>query len=102
MLAPQQNGLREAMDIASARASESDAKTFAVRVQEMLDSLEVDLAAMIRDVQASCDGVRQGIGSSTTAFSSIRTRSEQLAGMSKDARQGASELARATEEFAKS
>src|SRR5262252_4705617 len=55
MLAPQQNGLREAMDIASARASETDAKTFAVRVQEMLDSLEVDLAAMIRDMQAACD-----------------------------------------------
>src|SRR5215470_2984764 len=102
MLAPAQNGLREANDLASTRASETDAKTFAVRVQEMLDSLEVDLAAMIRDVQAACDGVRHGIRSSSTALSSIRTRSEQLAGMSREARQGASELAGATEDFAKS
>jgi len=59
MLAPQQNGLREAMDIASARGSETDAKSFAVGVQEMLDSLEVDLAAMIRDVRPATRNPRQ-------------------------------------------
>ena len=40
-------------------SSETNAKTFAVRVQEMLDSLGIDLAAMIRDVRPATRNPRQ-------------------------------------------
>jgi methyl-accepting chemotaxis protein len=100
--AADQNSVAPPVPPAKTSSAEADGKAYAARVQKMLHTLEVDLAAMIRDVQIACDGVREGVRLSSDSLSAIRSRSEQLTAMAGDARQGASALAKATEEFAKS
>jgi methyl-accepting chemotaxis protein len=69
-------------------------------IRETIDLLEADLAAMIRDVQHTAGEVRQGVQASSHALAAIRSRSEVLAGKTRNAKDGATQLAAATEEFA--
>ena len=69
-------------------------------IRETIDLLEADLAAMIRDVQHTAGEVRQGVQASSHALAAIRSRSEALAGKTRNAKDGATQLAAATEEFA--
>ena len=71
-------------------------------IRESIDLLEADLAAMIRDVQHATGSVREGVQASSQALAVIRARSEALAGKSRDAKDGAIQLAATTEEFAAS
>jgi methyl-accepting chemotaxis protein len=71
-------------------------------IRETIDLIEVDLAAMIRDVQRASDAVRGGTRATSDMLGAIRGQSEQLAGMAGKATEGATHLATATEEFAKS
>ena len=71
-------------------------------IRETIDLIEVDLNAMIRDVQRAADAVRGGTRSSAETLGAIRAQSEQLAAMATQATEGAAHLASATEEFAKS
>lgn len=70
--------------------------------RETIDLLESDLALMIQDVQRASGAVRTGIRASNEAIGAIRSRSEKLATLSRDARQDATQLAAATEEFSHS
>lgn len=84
---------------ASAPASyESDVEA----IRETIDLMEADLAAMIRDVQQTAGAVRQGVQASSQAFVAIRERSAALADDTRAAKDGALQLATATEEFATS
>ena len=71
-------------------------------IRETIDLLEADLVAMIRAVQAAANDVHEGTTASATGLDSIRKRSEQLAGLSRGAKEDTSQLATATEEFAAS
>ncbi len=71
-------------------------------VREMIDLLEADLAAMIRDVHSSSAAVRKGIQSSAQALATIREHSEVLAAKSTSAKDDSIRLATATEEFSSS
>jgi methyl-accepting chemotaxis protein len=71
-------------------------------VHETIDLLEADLAAMIRDVHRTADAVRHGVQASSLALSGIRERSEALAGQTRVAKEDATQLAAAAEEFASS
>jgi methyl-accepting chemotaxis protein len=71
-------------------------------IRETIDLLEADLASMIRDVQHTAGEVREGVQASFQALAAIRERSEALAGKTRDAKEGAIQLATATEEFAAS
>jgi methyl-accepting chemotaxis protein len=71
-------------------------------IRESIDLIEVDLAAMIRDVQRASDAVRGGTRATADLLGAISARSEQLAAMAGQATEGATHLATATEEFAKS
>src|SRR5262245_60110170 len=81
-------------------AAGSETRLAAIR--ETIDLIEVDLAAMIRDVQCAADAVRGGARTGAETLGAIRVQSEQLAGMATQASEGAAHLASATEEFAKS
>lgn len=81
-------------------ATPSAAPSTATR--ETIDLLESDLALMIQDVQRASGAVRTGIRASNEAIGAIRSRSEKLATLSRDARQDATQLAAATEEFSHS
>jgi methyl-accepting chemotaxis protein len=71
-------------------------------IRETIDLLEADLTAVIRDVAQAADGVRNGTQLSGEALAAIRTRSDALATLARDATGGALQLANATEEFAQS
>jgi methyl-accepting chemotaxis protein len=71
-------------------------------IRESIDLIEVDLAAMIRDVQRASDAVRGGTRATADLLGAISAQSEQLAAMAGRATEGAAHLATATEEFAKS
>ena len=71
-------------------------------IRETIGLLEADLVAMIRAVQAAANSVHEGTTASVKGLDAIRERSEHLAKLSRDARQDASQLAIATEEFAAS
>lgn len=71
-------------------------------IRETIDLLEADLTAVIRDVAQAADGVRSGTQLSGEALAAIRTRSDALATLARDATGGAVQLANATEEFAQS
>jgi methyl-accepting chemotaxis protein len=70
-------------------------------IRETIDLIEVDLAAMIKDVQRAADAVRGETRTSTETLGAIRLQSEQIAAMATQATEGAAHLASATEEFAK-
>jgi methyl-accepting chemotaxis protein len=71
-------------------------------IRETIDLLEADFVAMMRGVQGAADAVQKGTASSSRVLLAIGTRSEQLAGLSREATLDASQLAAATEEFAAS
>jgi methyl-accepting chemotaxis protein len=71
-------------------------------IRETIDLLEADLVAMIRGVQAAANSVHEGTTASAAGLDAIRQRSEHLAKLSRDAKNDASQLAAATEEFAAS
>lgn len=71
-------------------------------IRETIDLLEADLAAMIRDVQNATSVVRQGVQASSQALATIRERNEVLVGKTRSAKDGATQLATTTEEFAAS
>ena len=71
-------------------------------IRETIDLIEVDLAAMIKDVQRAADAVRGETRTSAETLGAIRLQSEQVAAMATQATEGAAHLANATEEFAKS
>jgi methyl-accepting chemotaxis protein len=86
--------------VPEASIDQSQARMAAIR--ESIDLIEVDLAAMIRDVQRASDAVRGGTRATADMLGAIRGQSEQLATMAGQATEGATHLATATEEFAKS
>ncbi len=71
-------------------------------IRETIDLIEVDLAAMIRDVQRASDAVRGGTRTTADMLGAIHGQSEQLAAMAGQSTENALHLAAATEEFAKS
>jgi methyl-accepting chemotaxis protein len=71
-------------------------------IRETIDLVEADVAALIRDVLQACHTVRRGTQSSVEGLGEIRKHSESLAAKSRDAEQGAAQLANAIEEFAHS
>ncbi|MBV8836215.1 MAG: hypothetical protein JO000_06740, partial [Alphaproteobacteria bacterium] len=79
---------------------QSQARLAAIR--ETIDLIEVDLAAMIRDVHRATDAVRAGTRASADMLGAIRQQSEQLAAKATQSTENATHLAGATEEFAKS
>jgi methyl-accepting chemotaxis protein len=79
---------------------QSEARLAAIR--ETIDLIEVDLAAMIRDVHRAADAVRGGTRASADMLGAIRQQSEQLAAQATQSTENATHLASATEEFAKS
>jgi methyl-accepting chemotaxis protein len=78
------------------------AQTKMVAIRETIDLIEVDLAAMIRDVLRASDAVRAGTRESAGILGAIRGQSETLAAMTTQATENAAHLATATEEFAES
>ena len=79
---------------------QSQARLAAIR--ETIDLIEVDLAAMIRDVQCASDAVRGGTRATADMLGAIHAQSGQLAAMAAQSTENALHLADATEEFAKS
>src|ERR1043165_9926809 len=79
---------------------QSQARLAAIR--ETIDLIEVDLAAMIRDVQRASDAVRGGTRATAEMLGTIHAQSEQLAALAGQSPENAHHLADATEEFAKS
>ena len=79
---------------------QSQARLAAIR--ETIDLIEVDLAAMIRDVQRASDAVRGGTRASAEMLGTIHAQSEQLAALAGQSTENAHHLTDATEEFAKS
>ncbi len=71
-------------------------------LRETIDLLEADLVSMIGAVQHAAHSVQQGTGATAQALAAIRQRSEALAKQSRVAKDDASQLAAATEEFAAS
>jgi methyl-accepting chemotaxis protein len=71
-------------------------------IRETISLLEADLVAMIRAVQAAANSVHEGTTASVQVLDAIRQHSEQLAALSRDAKEDISQLAIATEEFAAS
>ncbi|MBV8840995.1 MAG: PilZ domain-containing protein [Alphaproteobacteria bacterium] len=86
--------------LAPAATDQSQARLAAIR--ETIDLIEVDLAAMIRDVHRATDAVRAGTRASADMLGAIHQQSEQLAAKATQSTENATHLAGATEEFAKS
>jgi len=86
---------------ALAAPSPSTAGNAQATIRETIDLLELDLGAMISAVGKAADVVRQGARSSSESFGAIRTRSEQLAAKSQDAKRDTQQFAQATEELAR-
>jgi methyl-accepting chemotaxis protein len=86
--------------VPEAAIDESRVRMAAIR--ETIDLIEVDLAAMIRDVQRASAAVRDGTRATADMLGAISGQSEQLATLAGQATEGATHLATATEEFAKS
>jgi len=71
-------------------------------IRETIDLLEVDLSAMIRDVERAAAAVRGGASASAEAITAIRASTEILAAKSQDAKRDADQVAGATHELAQS
>ena len=74
----------------------------ATSIRETIDLLELDLGAMIREVERAAASVRAGAGASAQALTAIRASSESLAAKSQDAKRDADLVAGATAELAQS
>ncbi|MGH8713757.1 MAG: methyl-accepting chemotaxis protein [Casimicrobiaceae bacterium] len=71
-------------------------------IRETIDLLELDLSAMIREVEHAAASVRGGASASAQALAAIRASTETLAAKSQDAKRDAEQVAGATEELAQS
>src|SRR5258708_37546584 len=91
----------ESLPIAPDAGSEP-LQTKMVAIRETIDLIEIDLAAMIRDVLRASDAVRGGTRDTAAILGAISGQSEQLATMTTQATENAAHLATATEEFAQS
>ncbi len=85
-----------------APAAPPPATNIATSIRETIDLLELDLAAMIREVAQAAASVRGGAGASAEALAAIRARTEILAAKSQDAKRDAERVAGATIELAQS
>ena len=74
----------------------------ATSIRETIDLLELDLSAMIREVEQAAASVRGGASASAQALAAIRASTETLADKSQDAKRDADQVAGATEELAQS
>jgi methyl-accepting chemotaxis protein len=79
-----------------------ESQTRLAAIRETIDLIEIDLAAMIRDVQRAADAVRGGTRATSDVLGRIGDQSEQLAALTGQATDNATQLASATEEFAHS
>lgn len=70
--------------------------------RETIDLLELDLIAMIREVEQAAASVRGGASASVEALAAIRTSTETLVAKSQDAKRDADLFAGATVELAQS
>ena len=87
---------------ASPSPTASIGATSATSIRETIDLLELDLSAMIREVERAADSVRGGASASAQALAAIRASTETLAAKSQDAKRDAEQVAGATEELAQS
>ena len=74
----------------------------ATTIRETIDLLELDLGAMIREVERAAASVRGGASASAEALAAIRVNTETLAAKSQDAKRDADQVAGATVELAQS
>src|SRR5271167_3520057 len=74
----------------------------ATSIREIIDLLELDLSAMIREVARAAASVRGGASASAEALAAIRARTEILAAKSQDAKRDADNVAGATVELVQS
>ena len=78
------------------------AMSTATSIREIIDLLELDLSAMIREVARAAASVRGGASASAEALTAIRARTEILAAKSQDAKRDADNVAGATVELVQS
>ena len=83
-------------------AAEAAATNTATSIRETIDLLELDLSAMILEVERAAASVRGGASASAEALASIRASTETLAAKSQDAKRDADQFAGATLELAQS
>ena len=83
-------------------AAEPAGASNATSNRETIDLLELDLIAMIREVEQAAASVRGGASASVDALAAIRASTETLAAKSQDAKRDADQVAGATVELAQS
>lgn len=81
-------------------APERGTASSATTIRETIDLLELDLSAMIGEVERAAASVRGGASASAEALASIRASTESLAAKSQDAKRDAEQVAGATFELA--
>jgi methyl-accepting chemotaxis protein len=82
--------------------AEPAGRSSATSIRETIDLLELDLSAMIRQVEQAAAAVRGGASASAEALTAIRSSTETLAAKSQDAKRDANQVAGATHELAQS
>jgi methyl-accepting chemotaxis protein len=83
-------------------AVEPGSNNSATSIRETIDLLELDLSAMIREVERAAASVRGGASATAEALTAIRARTEGLSAKSQDAKRDADQVAGATFELAQS
>jgi len=83
-------------------AAKPESPSSATSIRETIDLLELDLGAMIREVERAAAAVRGGASASVEALTAIRSSTETLAAKSQDAKRDADQVAGATHELAQS
>jgi methyl-accepting chemotaxis protein len=71
-------------------------------IRETIDLLELDLSAMIREVERAAISFHGGVSASTEALAAIRASTETLGAKSQDAKRDATQVADSTFELAQS
>lgn len=92
----------EALPIARPVAVAEPGASNAASIREIIDLLELDLSAMIRDVSVAAGSVRSGTNAAAEALTAIQARTEALASQSLTAKRDADQVADATVELAQS
>src|SRR5664279_3700631 len=83
-------------------AAKPESPSSATSIRETIDLLELDLSAMIREVERAAAAVRGGASASAEALTAIRSSTEIIAAKSRDANRNADQVAGATYELAQS
>jgi len=81
-------------------AAEPTGPSSTTSIRETIDLLELDLSAMIREVEQAAAAVRGGASASAQALNAIRASTEILAAKSQDAKRDAGQVAGATHDLA--